>query len=296
MKRIISIILILVMLAGIAALGTSAASVTITDTVNIAAARQNMHGHGYDWANRTSTLTLTGVDIDTKNDYGLRLPAECTVVLAGNNYIKAEKYGISCAGNVIFKGKGTLTVDAGEYGIYLISQDNTTKVRVLSGSYSVTAGVYGIYSEYTDFSLAGGRLDIKTNGGSAIMGRAVNLVGGSVKADSPIECTHSLLIDSVNLDIDAALAALSAKNLSLRHLDVTEYNGENSIHARAVKRWHSKSAVFGEDVPGWVDFVVFAAFLLIIAACITLPVLRRKKKAKKLYERLRAEGYDTFGN
>ena len=76
-----------------AALTVSAASggVTITETVNIAQANKNMEGHGYSWANRYDILTLDGIHLDTASDYGLRLPKNCTVVLEGDNYIKAAK-------------------------------------------------------------------------------------------------------------------------------------------------------------------------------------------------------------
>lgn len=297
MKKIISAILAILVLTALFTLAVCASGVTITETVNVAAARQNLHGHGYEWANRTSTLTLSGVNIDTKSDYGLRLPGECTVVLEGNNYVRASKYAISCAGNVTFKGKGTLTVDAGEYGFYLISQDNTTRVHFLSGEYKINAGKCGVFSEYTDFSVSGGSFDIATEAadGRAIMGRVANIVGGSFKANSAIECSHSLLIDSVNIDVDAQDAALSAKNLAIRHLDNTEYGGENAFHAKAVKRWHSKSILFGANVAGWVDYAVLLFVICAIAACIVVPSLRKKKKKKELYERLKAEGYDTFG-
>ena len=106
----------------------------ISETLNIAEASRNMRGPGYEWANRTSELTLSGVNIYTDSAYGLRLPKDCTVILEGDNYIKADKYGISCAGTVVFKGNGTLTIDAGKIGIYLISQNNTHKIRLIEGT------------------------------------------------------------------------------------------------------------------------------------------------------------------
>ena len=296
-KKIIAIILVISAALMLAA-PAGAAGVTITETVNVAAARQNMRGHGYEWANRTSVLTLNGLSIDTDSDYGLRLPADCTVILEGDNYVKASKYALSCAGNVVFKGKGTLTLDAGMYGIYLISQDNTTKVRMLSGEYDIRAGKYGVFSEYTDFSVSGGKFTVSTDGedGRAIMGRVVSLVGGSFTADSPLECTHTLTVDSVNISVEADRPALSAKNLIVRHLDPETYGGENTISAKAVKRWHSKSILFGNDAAAWLDYIVLAAVVIALAACIVIPVLVKKKKREKLYEELRANGYDTYRN
>jgi len=74
-RRILPIILTAVMLflLCIAAVPASANN-PITTTVNIATANKNMRGDGYDWANRYDILTLNGLNIDTEDPYGLRLP------------------------------------------------------------------------------------------------------------------------------------------------------------------------------------------------------------------------------
>lgn len=295
--KMISLFLLLAVTVSVAAITFVGAASTVTiDAVNIATARQNMRGHGYFWDNINKVLTLDGIDIVTKEDYGLRLPGGCTVVLNGKNSIKAGKHAVSCAGNVVFKGSGSLTMSSGENGFYLISQDNTTKVRFLSGKYSVEAGNCGILSEYTDISLIGGSMDItiKNNGGRAISGRVVNLVGGAISANSPVEAAHTLNVDSVNIDIDAEESALIAKYLNIANEKIDgaeEYGGESSVHAKAVKRSHAKSFIFGDTVPGYVDFIALAAVIIAAAACIGVPILRNKKKKKALYERLADEGY-----
>ena len=296
-NKILSTFLALVMLVGLVIpMTASVGAVQYADgnTVNIAAARQNVHGNGYEWDNRKSILTLDGCNIVTNDDYGLRLPDGCTVVVNGNNYISAAKYGISCAGNVIFKGKGTLTVDAGTYGIYLISQDNTTKVRILSGKYKVMADKCGVYSDYTDFSLAGGSFDVSVkDGGRAVLGRTVNLVGGSFSSNGTVEAMNTLLCDSVDIDIKSSESALVGKKLTVRNIaldGMEEYNGETSVAGKATTRRHTKSILF-PSMPGWVDWVLLAVVVLLAAACIVLPVLHRRKKKKELYARLKEEGW-----
>ena len=79
---------------------------TITETLNLVNVTQNERGDGYQWANRYDILTLDGLRLETENDFGLRLPKSCTVVLKGTNYIKAGKYALTCSGNVSFKGNG----------------------------------------------------------------------------------------------------------------------------------------------------------------------------------------------
>ena len=79
-------------------------------------------------------LDLNGLYLDTTNDYGLRLPKDCTVNITGTNYIKASKYALSCAGTVVFKGSGKLILDAGEAGIFIYTEVGTDKVRLLEGA------------------------------------------------------------------------------------------------------------------------------------------------------------------
>ena len=293
-RRILPIILTAAMLFTLclAALPVSASG-TIQTTVNIATANKNMRGEGYDWANRYDVLTLKGLNIDTEDPYGLRLPKNCTVVLEGKNTIKASKYGISCSGTVVFKGSGSLTIEAGEIGIYLIAQDSTQKVRLIDGKYEITAGTYGIYSEAADFSFTGKSMNVNVtgDGGHAIMGRAVNLLGGTFTANAPVESTHQLLVDGINITVDGGSSpAFASKNLTVKNLD-TEYNGESSVNAKSTKKFTGTSIIFGENVGAAVDYVILAVFAAGIAAAIVLPALRRKKKAKELYERLEKEGY-----
>ena len=273
-----------------------AAGETITKTVNIAAANKNESGPGYSWANRYDILTLSGLRVETDEPYGLRLPKNCTVVLEGDNYVKAAKYGVSLSGTVVFKGSGSLTVEAGEIGFYLISQDKTQKIRLIEGTYTITAGKWGIYSDAADFSFIGNSMTVNmTNPDSpAIEGRCVNLLGGTFRSNAPVEATQALLVNGVTLDIQANRPALSAKNLEIKNIalaDGGDYNGENSISAKGLAKFHAKSVLLGENFPGWVDYLLLLAALAVVAALIVFPALRKKKKKKELYERLAKEGY-----
>ncbi|MBE6626848.1 MAG: hypothetical protein E7628_06695 [Ruminococcaceae bacterium] len=268
----------------------------ISETLNIAEANKNKSGPGYNWANRTSELTLSGVNIYTDSAYGLRLPKDCTVILEGDNYIRAEKYGISCAGTVTFKGNGTLTIDAGKIGIYLISQNNTHKIRLIEGKYSITAGEYGVYSEAADFSFVGKSVDItvKNADGLAISGRSVNLIGGSFKANSSVVASRELVVDSIDLDISSSAPVFTSPILKIDNIKIDgadEYTNQTSLKAKATARFHLKSIILGDKYPGWVDYIILGAVLIIAASAIIIPLIRKKKKAKKLFERLKTEGY-----
>ena len=294
-RRVLSLLaaaLLLGLLVLSAVPAAAAGNEVITKTVNIAAANKNESGPGYYWANRYDTLTLSGMRVETEEPYGLRLPKDCTVILEGDNYVKSSKYGVSCSGTVIFKGTGSLTVDAGEIGIYLITQEKTQKIRLIEGNYSVSAGKYGVYSDAADFSFVGNSMKISA-GESAILGRCVNLLGGTFSADSPVEATQSLLVNGITVDIDASRPALSSKNLEIKNLGYTggEYDGGNSIHAKGLAKFHAKSVLLGDSVPGWVDYILLAGALAIVGVLVFVPALRKKKKTKELYERLEKEGY-----
>ncbi len=298
LSLMLALVMIFTLCAGVLPASVCAAE-TVTKTVNIAEATKNERGPGYDWANRFDILTLNNLHIETNDAYGLRLPKNATVVLKGNNYIKAAKYGVSFSGTVIFKGSGTLTIEAGEIGLYLISQDNTQKIRLIDGKYTITAGKYGVYSEAADFSFIGKEMSVNVTdpAGKAIQGRVVNLLGGKFTANAPVESTHALVAEGVNLDINASSPALVSKNLSVRDIQFsdgsTEYAGQNSVKAKSIAKNERTSAVFGDSVPGWVDYILLVCVIAGIGACIFVPALRKKKKAEELRARLAAEGYIT---
>lgn len=295
---LLAMVMLLTLCAGILPTSVSANEV-VTKTVNIAEATKNERGPGYDWANRYDILTLHNLHIDTDDAYGLRLPKNATVVLKGNNTIKAAKYGVSFSGTVIFKGSGSLTIEAGEIGLYLISQDNTQKIRLIDGKYTITAGKYGVYSDYADFSFVDGEMNINVTdpAGKAVQGRVVNLLGGKFTANAPVESTHALVAEGVNLDITASSPAFVSKNLTVKDVQFddgsTEYAGQNTVKAKSIAKNQRTSAVFGDSVPGWVDYILLAVVVVGIGACIFIPALRKKKKAQELYARLAAEGYIT---
>lgn len=303
-RKFTAVVLTLCMMCAMCAVfsvNVSAGNV-ITSTVNIAVANKNERGSGYDWANRTDVLTLENLHIETDDPYGLRLPDNCTVILKGDNYIKASKYGIACSGTVVFKGSGSLTVEAGDVGIYLVSQDTTHKIRLIDGTYTVKAGKYGVYSEYADFSFVGNKMSISVTGedSSAVCGRRVNLMGGTFVADSSVEATHELAVEGVNLDISSKRPAFSAKILTIRDVDISangvtveEYNDETAIIGKSTAKYVRTSAVFGENVPGYVDYICLAVLTIGVAGGIFGPALRHKKKKKELYARLASEGYEV---
>jgi len=274
----------------------------ITNTVDITLANKNISGNGYYWANRFDTLTLDGIHVDTESAYGLRLPRNCTVILKGTNYIKADKYAVSCAGNISFKGNGKLILEAGEIGFFLYAEDGTQKIRLLDGTYEIHAGDYGVFSTASDFSLVGGSMSITVDNpeGAAISGRIVNLLGGKFSANNAVEASHILVVKGLALDVSASRPVFAAKNLTVSDIALTtngtsipEYTDETQIGGVSTLKNTKNSAIFGEDVPVIVDYLCLAVGILAICAGIIGPMILRRKKAKALLARLEAENPDA---
>lgn len=292
---VLTAVLLLVPFAS-AAVYEADAVVTITKSINLTNPRMNMTGAGYAWMNLDKTLTLDGLYIDTSDEYGMRIPDGATVILKGNNYIRAASYAMGIPGNVTFKGNGTLTLVGGDAGLYFYSTDDTTIARIMGGNFKITAGGVGIRSEYTTLSVTKGTfdIDVPAKDGVAILGRTLKLHGGKFTAQGPITASQNLEIRAANLSVAADRAALSAtrkltlKDISLSVGDTADdlrkadsYNGENCIRVKSVANLLGESVLFGETVPMFADILVIVALAALVVAGIGLPLLRAHRRSKR---------------
>ena len=279
-----------------AAVYEAEAVVTITKSVNLTNPRMNMSGAGYAWMNLDKTLTLDGLYIDTSDEYGMRIPDGATVILKGNNYIRAASYAMGIPGNVTFKGNGTLTLVGADSGMYFYSTDDTTIARIMGGNFKITAGGIGIRSEYTTLSVTKGTFDIDApaKDGVAILGRTLKLHGGKFTANNAIAASQNLEIRAANLSVAADKAALSAtRKLTLKDVSLSvgntanalsksdSYNGENCIRVKSAANLLGESVLFGETVPMFADILVIVALAALVAAGIGLPLLRAHRRSKR---------------
>lgn len=292
---VLTAVLLLVPFAS-AAVYEADAVVTITKSINLTNPRMNMTGAGYAWMNLDKTLTLDGLYIDTSDEYGMRIPDGATVILKGNNYIRAASYAMGIPGNVTFKGNGTLTLVGGDAGLYFYSTDDTTIARIMGGNFKITAGGVGIRSEYTTLSVTKGIFDIDAlaKDGVAILGRTLKLHGGKFTAQGPITASQNLEIRAANLSVAADRAALSAnRKLTLKDVSLSVgntaddlrkadgYNGENCIRVKSAANLLGESVLFGEAVPMFADILVIVALAALVAAGIGLPLLRAHRRSKR---------------
>lgn len=292
---VLTAVLLLVPFAS-AAVYEADAVVTITKSINLTNPRMNMTGAGYAWMNLDKTLTLDGLYIDTSDEYGMRIPDGATVILKGNNYIRAASYAMGIPGNVTFKGNGTLTLVGGDSGLYFYSTDDTTIARIMGGNFKITAGGVGIRSEYTTLSVTKGTfdIDVPAKDGAAILGRTLKLHGGKFTAKGPITASQNLEIRAANLSVAADRAALSAnRKLTLKDVSLSVgntaddlhkadgYNGENCIRVKSAANLLGESVLFGEAVPMFADILVIVALAALVAAGIGLPLLRAHRRSKR---------------
>lgn len=273
----------------------------IIQTVNLINANKNQRGTGLFWHNPSDTLTLTNMTIDTPDNYGLRLPDGATIVLEGNNVIKASKVALSVEGNLTVKGKGTLTLVSDDKGIVVSTLNVNKKLTFIDGRITITSGGDGIYTENAIVSQNDrAKLEINTkNSAYAINARQIKLLGGEYKSNASL-FGEDIKLMTVKLDIASDKAAfiirgasdaapyekLSFNDIAMKTgadaSSLTEadgYNGESAVSAK-VKKTNTKTSafleLFGVKVPGsnWLDLVLIVLVILVVAAFIATPYIK----------------------
>ncbi len=293
MKRLLSFLLVLSFcLSFIPSLSASAAA-RITDGVSLLNPKKNERGSGYEWNNGSETLTLNGLNMVTDDEYGFKLPHGATLVLKGENYIKASKVALYLEGNVIVRGSGSLTLVGGEFGIQCNSTKTEHKLSITGGSFHVTGGIDGIRSEYQKVTLSGGDLTVVGTTGYSINVRDLQTSNNvTVKAKGSFHTSYNMLLQASNLTIESNEPALiTGKYMKLESMtkkagnslsslsDVNDYVDENVLVTRSTFDDGKKSLLFGDKVPFFVDVLTLLGVVLLLAAVIVLPILRKRSKA-----------------
>ncbi len=306
MKRILSLIIALITVSALFtfALPVSAKSIH-KSTVNLIGINQNASGAGYEWDNYESTLTLNGLNIKTSDDYGLKISDGATVILKGNNVIKAKKAAIFLQAKVVFKGNGTLTL-VSENGIFCSSADKTDSLSILGGTYKITSSGIGIVSDFHRVSFANCKITVKTSNDVAIKAQSITTGAKTViTANGSISGKDKIQIESSSITVNAKDAALvsdnlvfskiklkageSSKSLSVIDLDKASYEGQKSVKIISKYDGQKKSLFFGNDVPRYVDVIVMILGIGGVVCAVVLPVLHKKKKAQEAIAKRDAE-------
>ncbi len=294
-KKISAMLLAVIMLLSwqATALPSSAAE-TITETLDIAGLNKNGSGAGYNWANIDGILTLDGLRIETKDDYGLKLPEGATVVLNGDNYIKASECAIRCVASLTIQGNGTLTLISDDTAVFCGSNVDRDTVRFRSGKITISGCETGVYAEHATVAFTGA--DVTLNAKSySVRAKNIQMSGGNVTAVGKLSAKADMSLSGVNLTANGTAPVLSAGNkLDISSCDIFCGADEGSLTASegytdtaTVKLVSTvdtsrKGVLFGGKYPLAVDYIVFTLLGLITVAVIAVPIYIKSKKTKKL--------------
>ena len=277
----------------------------IVETVNLINASKNQRGAGFFWDNPNDTLTITNMTIDTVDNYGLRLPGGSTLVLEGNNTIKAKQCALSVEGSLTVKGSGTLTIISEKYGMIVTNLDMNKKLTFIDGSVKITSGEDGIFTEYAIVT-QNDKAKLEINAGSghyAIKARQIKLLGGSFKSDASLYADDIKLMNiklnitssSPALQINPAAVSETKTGISITNSaikagadasslsSVESYGAQNCLSLKPDKAYTKTSlflSVFGADIPGtgWIDFALIGLAVLIVAAFIAIPYIKNHRE------------------
>ncbi len=305
MKRPIALLIALSVLIGcVAVFPLPVRAGTVTETVNVQYFDRNTSGDGYAWNNRTKTLTLTGLNLVTASDYGMRIPSGATVVLEGSNTIRAASVALAVEGEVTFIGAGSLSLSGGIYGLYgYATYPNHIARYEATGILNIAAGTAGIRFDNAKFYAEKGsviRISVTGGGGNAIDGTVVRIQDCTLTADAPLRASTSLVLQNADVTVFASSSALaSPRNLEIHYEKiqagsseavlsaVDAYEGQNAVRLTHTGREGRTSILFGDGVSAVVDYLIFGAVILAVAAAVAVPLIRRKtknRKARKTYE------------
>lgn len=291
-KRCFAFVLTVVMLCAMIPFSVSA-DAYYTETLDIAAVRKDFSGEGYQWQNLYDILTLTNIKIETESNYGLKIPENATVILKGDNYIKASEYAVHCLGGVTFEGDGTLTL-VSETGIICASLKADEIVRFRSGKINISGCETAIYSENSTLTFTGTELVTEATK-ATVNAQKIVLAGGSLSGTAPIVSKDSVEVSAAKLDIKASSAAITAvRGIKISGCDISvgssagdisraqEYNGENCISTVSNVKVQTMGTLFNGRFPKFVDYIVFAVLFVLVVAVVAIPIVIKQRKTARL--------------
>ncbi len=267
---------------------------TISESIDIANINENLRGAGYEWQNIEDTLVLNGIRLVTEDTFGIHLHSGVTIKISGDNYISAKDHALLCRGAITFEGNGTLTLVSGDTAIQINSTSNET-VRFRSGNYEIKGSDYGIYSDTATVALAGANIKIEGNK-AAIKAKNVNMSSGSIAATGAVNASENLTV--ISTDVTAVSTSgpalcgtkkteIKAKRITAGEtlnglIEIEKYGTEKAVKITASSTKGTRSTLFGEKYPAFLDYLAFVFLILMIAALIGVPLFIKHKKTQKL--------------
>lgn len=294
-KAVSALLCVMILLLPFGTCASAAGKTALTESLDLAAAESNLKGAGYEWKNIEDTLVLNGINLVTEDSFGIHFRSDATTIkITGDNYISAKDHAILCRGSITFEGTGTLTLVSGDTAIQLNAASSET-IRFRSGSYDIKGNDYGIYSDTATVAIAGA--DMKIEGSKAsIKAKNINMSSGSVNAVGTVSASDALTIASTSVTAVSgnAPALQGAKKLDINAkrvtagetleglIEIERYGTEKAVKITASSSKSTRSTLFGERYPAFLDYLVFVLLILAIAALIGIPLFIRYRRTQKL--------------
>ena len=291
MKRFLAAFFALLML--ISLLPTSAFAAGVTSTLDMAALNEHSKGAGYEWDNTEFVFEMNGLNLNTKDDYGIKLPGGSTVNLIGDNKITAGRYGIQSFGSITFTGSGTLTITVSDIGVRALTTVDRDNVIFRSGKIVINAAT-GISTQVGKTSFTGAEMEVNSTINS-VYASNIQFAGGKIRLVSPINSKGSVEINATDLTVTADSSAIVADkgiNINKEKIKVgasgsslssaDTYNGENAVEFTSTAKFTKKGMLFGGRLPAFVDYIVFTLIIIAVAAVIAVPIIIKKRKTDAL--------------
>ena len=294
MKRFFTLILTVILLLIPTSLTVHGAKGTLSKSIDLPLINDDSFGDGYEWDNLDCVLKLNGINLNTADLFGIKLPAGSTVELSGDNYIKASKHAIYCLGEITFTGKGSLTLVAEDTGISCFTTLVSDSIVFRGGNITVNGTKNGIYSESAPIVFSGSTVTVNATDHS-VYGRDIKFVSGDASLNGGVYAKGTLTVSNANLSVSSSSSALTAVN-GITLTDVTlsvgatlsslnsaqSYNGESAIKTAGTRKIYTPSFLFGDGVSIAVDYLIIALVTLGLTAIIVVPIIINRKKTAEL--------------
>ncbi len=289
--RITAVFIVTVMLitAALPVLGAA----RITTCVNLLEINKNVSGQGYRWDNINSELTIHGLNVETNDAFGFKVPSGATVIIEGTNIIKAAETALYCEGSITFRGSGKLTLEGGKYGYLNNSARNTERSAFLEAEYNIKGGEASVFSENARVQISGCKMKLSSDG--AYSAKSYELIISSLaslRSDKGLFADNMLEISDSEVEIAANNSALVCdRGVTLRDVEIfsdgekiDSYSGQGSIKTSPTAEHIKRSMIFGDKYPITYDIFVLLGVVVLLSAVIVLPILRHKRKLKRYQE------------
>ncbi|MDO4540038.1 MAG: hypothetical protein Q4B48_02885, partial [Syntrophomonadaceae bacterium] len=212
LAMLLAVLMVLLMVpAAFAEGGTEANRTDPLDFTSETASEDKLDAEGWKWDASKKTLTLNGLRLETEAGIAINLPADATINVTGDNYVKANGVATTSSdksAGIEFAGAATITSDSKgtlkAYGCSDASCTNSYGIYYTAGELKINGDVileaYGGAAKEYSFGIRSNH----DHGALTISGNAqVNAYGGAAGSQS----SYGILSGALTITGDAQVVA-----------------------------------------------------------------------------------------